>query len=88
MAWCVVHASVCHCAIADPSHLIVGFDVPEVDRDFITKKLQNEFSCSPVYLSAEVAERYYNGFSNSILWPLFHCELAAWPEYPGFDSKR
>ncbi|SCZ94956.1 BZ3500_MvSof-1268-A1-R1_Chr11-3g03505 [Microbotryum saponariae] len=49
-----------------------GFDVPEVDRDFITKKLQTEFSCSPVYLSAEVAERYYNGFSNSILWPLFH----------------
>ncbi|ORY54750.1 trehalose-6-phosphate synthase [Leucosporidium creatinivorum] len=49
-----------------------GFDVPEVDRDFITKKLQTDFSCSPVYLSAEVAERYYNGFSNSILWPLFH----------------
>ncbi|KAK4055065.1 Trehalose-6-P synthase/phosphatase complex synthase subunit [Microbotryomycetes sp. JL221] len=49
-----------------------GFDVPESDRDFITRKLETEFSCSPVYLSAEVAERYYNGFSNSILWPLFH----------------
>ncbi|GAA5995751.1 alpha,alpha-trehalose-phosphate synthase (UDP-forming) TPS1 [Rhodotorula paludigena] len=49
-----------------------GFDVPEIDRDFITKKLQTEFSCIPVYLSAEVAERYYNGFSNSILWPFFH----------------
>ncbi|KAK4050701.1 Trehalose-6-P synthase/phosphatase complex synthase subunit [Microbotryomycetes sp. JL201] len=49
-----------------------GFDVPESDRDFITRKLQTEFACSPVYLSAEVAERYYNGFSNSILWPLFH----------------
>lgn len=59
-----------------PSRLAppTGFDVPEIDRDFITKKLQTEFSCSPVYLSAEVAERYYNGFSNSILWPLFHCE--------------
>ncbi|GAA5862340.1 hypothetical protein JCM3774_002484 [Rhodotorula dairenensis] len=49
-----------------------GFDVPEIDREFITKKLQTEFSCIPVYLSAEVAERYYNGFSNSILWPFFH----------------
>lgn len=58
---------------------ITGFDVPEVDRDFITKKLETEFSCSPVYLSAEVAERYYNGFSNSILWPLFHCELPGVP---------
>lgn len=50
--------------------------MPEVDREFITRKLETEFSCSPVYLSAEVAERYYNGFSNSILWPLFHCEWA------------
>ncbi|GAA5946468.1 hypothetical protein JCM3765_000256 [Sporobolomyces pararoseus] len=49
-----------------------GFDVPEIDRDFITKKLQTDFSCIPVYLSAEVAERYYNGFSNGILWPFFH----------------
>ncbi|GAA5986522.1 hypothetical protein JCM11641_005227 [Rhodosporidiobolus odoratus] len=49
-----------------------GFDVPEIDRDFITKKLQTDFSCIPVYLSEEVAERYYNGFSNSILWPFFH----------------
>ncbi|BGP42497.1 Trehalose-6-P synthase/phosphatase complex synthase subunit [Rhodotorula kratochvilovae] len=49
-----------------------GFDVPEIDRDFITKKLSEEFSCIPVYISEEVAERYYNGFSNSILWPFFH----------------
>ncbi|KAI5478770.1 alpha,alpha-trehalose-phosphate synthase, glycosyltransferase family 20 protein [Pseudohyphozyma bogoriensis] len=49
-----------------------GFDVPEIDRAFITKKLHDDFQCIPVYLSAEVAERYYNGFSNSILWPLFH----------------
>ena len=25
-----------------------------------------------MYLSDELAERHYNGFSNSILWPLFH----------------
>jgi len=50
-----------------------GFDVPEIDREFITKKLSEDFSCIPVYISDEVAERYYNGFSNSILWPFFHC---------------
>jgi trehalose 6-phosphate synthase len=38
----------------------------------MTKKLQDDFNCIPVYLSEEVAERYYNGFSNSILWPFFH----------------
>lgn len=48
--------------------------MPEIDRDYITKRLRDDFSCIPVYLSAEVAERYYNGFSNSILWPLFHCK--------------
>ena len=53
---------------------LAGFDVPESDREFITNKLHSDFSCMPVYLSADVAERYYNGFSNSILWPLFHCE--------------
>lgn len=57
----------------------VGFDVPEIDRELITRRLQTEFSCIPVYLSAEVAERYYNGFSNSILWPLFHCKYSSQP---------
>ena len=47
--------------------------MPECDRPFITKRLQDDYACMPVYLSGEVAEPYYNGFSNSILWPLFHC---------------
>lgn len=54
---------------------MLGFDVPEIDREFVTKRLETDYNCIPVYLSAEVAERYYNGFSNSILWPLFHCTL-------------
>jgi len=45
----------------------------------MTKKLKDEFNCVPVYLSHEVAERYYNGFSNSILWPLFHCTFTLRP---------
>lgn len=31
-----------------------------------------EYSCQAVYLDDDVADRHYNGFSNSILWPLFH----------------
>ena len=26
----------------------------------------------PVYLPDDVADKHYNGFANSILWPLFH----------------
>ena len=49
-----------------------GIDVPEDEREHVSKRLRDEFSCFPVYISDEVADRHYNGFSNSILWPLFH----------------
>lgn len=28
--------------------------------------------CRPVFLDAQVAERFYEGYSNSVLWPLLH----------------
>ncbi|MGM0652594.1 MAG: bifunctional alpha,alpha-trehalose-phosphate synthase (UDP-forming)/trehalose-phosphatase [Bacillota bacterium] len=34
--------------------------------------LQNEYNCFPVYLSATDLKKYYRGFSNRTLWPLFH----------------
>lgn len=29
-------------------------------------------NCVPVFIPDQVADMHYNGFSNSILWPLFH----------------
>jgi len=49
-----------------------GIEVPEAEREFVNAKLKDEYSTVPVYLSDELADRHYNGFSNSILWPLFH----------------
>ncbi len=49
-----------------------GVDVPENEREAMSKRLMDEYSCLPVYVSDEIADRHYNGFSNSILWPLFH----------------
>ncbi|OCF59986.1 alpha,alpha-trehalose-phosphate synthase [UDP-forming] 1 [Kwoniella mangroviensis CBS 10435] len=49
-----------------------GKDIPVADRDHVNKRLLAEYNCYPVYLSDELADRHYNGFSNSILWPLFH----------------
>ncbi|KAJ1961707.1 Trehalose-6-P synthase/phosphatase complex synthase subunit [Dispira parvispora] len=48
-----------------------GVDFPEDDRRIIRSRLQ-ERNCMPVFLSNDLAEMHYNGFSNSILWPLFH----------------
>ncbi len=35
-------------------------------------RLMSEHSCYPVFLSQEELDRYYYGFSNKTLWPLFH----------------
>ncbi|GAO48205.1 hypothetical protein G7K_2385-t1 [Saitoella complicata NRRL Y-17804] len=49
-----------------------GLEIPENERDFVVKRLMDEYSTMPVFLDDELADRHYNGFSNSILWPLFH----------------
>ncbi|KAF8754118.1 Glycosyltransferase family 20 [Rhizoctonia solani] len=45
---------------------------PPKDRALVDKRLMEEYSCQAVYLDDDLADRHYNGFSNSILWPLFH----------------
>jgi trehalose-6-phosphate synthase len=49
-----------------------GVEVPEEERQQVCDKLLRDYSCVPVFVSDTVADLYYNGFSNSILWPLFH----------------
>lgn len=34
--------------------------------------LLSEYRALPVFLSDDLVKRYYNGFSNDVLWPLFH----------------
>ena len=31
-----------------------------------------EHGCYPVFFDAQLVDRYYNGFCNDVLWPLFH----------------
>jgi len=42
------------------------------ERKDIEAKLMSEFNCHPVFLSKNDIEKYYHGFSNKTLWPLFH----------------
>lgn len=49
-----------------------GKDFNEEDRKTISKTLKSDYNCKPVFLDDELADAHYNGFSNSILWPLFH----------------
>ncbi|KAJ7227085.1 glycosyltransferase family 20 protein [Mycena pura] len=61
-----------------------GFFIPLKDRPIVDKRLMDEYSCQAVYLDDDVADRHYNGFSNSILWPLFHYH----PGEMNFDEEN
>ncbi|KAI0058672.1 alpha-trehalose-phosphate synthase TPS1 subunit [Artomyces pyxidatus] len=61
-----------------------GFYIPVKDRAVVDARLRDEYSCQAVYLDDDVADRHYNGFSNSILWPLFHYH----PGEMNFDEEN
>lgn len=33
---------------------------------------KDDFTCLPVFINKKCYDQYYNGFSNSVIWPLFH----------------
>jgi trehalose 6-phosphate synthase len=41
------------------------------DQNIVKAQLYEKYSAVPVFLSDDIADKHYNGFSNSILWPLF-----------------
>ncbi|KAJ5138353.1 uncharacterized protein N7515_003201 [Penicillium bovifimosum] len=49
-----------------------GLEVPEPEIPVVKQRLKDEYGAVPVFIDDELADRHYNGFSNSILWPLFH----------------
>ncbi|MCW3077191.1 MAG: bifunctional alpha,alpha-trehalose-phosphate synthase (UDP-forming)/trehalose-phosphatase, partial [Bacteroidetes bacterium] len=51
-------------------------------EEFKTEKRELEFGIVPVFLEKEMESLYYNGFSNSLLWPLFHY----FPTYAEYDE--
>jgi len=46
-------------------------DVTEADKQAITIHLKRK-NCHPIWLTKKQLEYFYNGYSNSVLWPLFH----------------
>lgn len=48
-----------------------GFEIPETEQGFVRKELNEKFSCIPVFLNKDTAERFYDGFSNRLETSLF-----------------
>ncbi len=49
-----------------------GADVPEDKKEAVREKAMREHGSWPVFMDADEADRFYNGFCNKTLWPLFH----------------
>ncbi|MCS3796910.1 bifunctional alpha,alpha-trehalose-phosphate synthase (UDP-forming)/trehalose-phosphatase [Niastella sp. OAS944] len=48
-------------------------DFPQNEWTIVNEKLEGrDFQIIPLFLNKLVYKDYYNGFSNSVLWPLFH----------------
>lgn len=50
---------------------IASEELTEDDKQTITTELAKR-NCAPVFLSRRQLDDFYNGYSNSLLWPLFH----------------
>lgn len=49
-----------------------GKEIAEGDQEKVNKDLMDKFKCTAIFINDTIADLHYNGFSNSILWPLFH----------------
>ncbi|KAM9936279.1 hypothetical protein OXX80_004176 [Metschnikowia pulcherrima] len=49
-----------------------GLEIRADEQDKVNEDLMDKFKCTAIFLSDALADLHYNGFSNSILWPLFH----------------
>mmetsp|Transcript_12478 Transcript_12478/g.45483 ORF Transcript_12478/g.45483 Transcript_12478/m.45483 type:complete len:973 (+) Transcript_12478:181-3099(+) len=50
----------------------VGFDTTDEREKDELRGILAERGCIPVFLERRTQDLYYNGFSNNVLWPLFH----------------
>jgi trehalose 6-phosphate synthase len=57
-----------------------GAGIPTEPFEVAGPSTGRPFTIAPVPLTAEEVERYYEGFSNGTLWPLYH-DVIAQPEY-------
>jgi trehalose 6-phosphate synthase/phosphatase len=66
-------------------HIWIGsVDFSPQDWNAVAKQARTkDFTVEPVFIEPAVYENYYNGFSNSTLWPLFHY----FPSLAEFDEE-
>jgi len=69
-----------------PDYVWIGFsgiDVDSKQKEKLSKKLFQHYNAWPVFLSKRVVDKFYHGFCNKILWPLFH----SFPSYVEWNDE-
>ena len=61
----------------------LGIDIKKQKKEEIVQKLFNEYHCHPIFLPEKIMEKFYFGFCNKALWPLFH----SFPSYVEYDEE-
>ena len=51
---------------------VADFPQEDLDQALASQQGNQDFGVIPVFVDKELYDNYYNGFSNSVLWPLFH----------------
>ncbi len=71
-----------------------GMSVESTQQEKFKEKLFEEAQAYPVFLSDKTVEKFYHGFSNKTLWPLFHFfsqytvfEEESWQEYQKVNQQ-
>jgi len=49
-----------------------GIEIDEKDKDELKSKVLNEYRAYTVFLSEDIMKKFYQGFCNKTIWPLFH----------------
>ena len=60
-----------------------GISVEDKMKEELKSKIQAEFDSYPIFISAGIMEKFYHGFCNNTIWPLFHY----FPSYVVYEEK-
>ncbi len=70
-----------------PQYLWIGWPGINVEKPSqqknLTSLLLSIYNAFPVYINEEVMDRFYHGFCNKLVWPLFHY----FPSYAIYDQE-
>jgi trehalose 6-phosphate synthase/phosphatase len=65
----------------------LGSEVELFEQDAVASDIAERFNCVPVFLGAELKDKYYKGFCKQFLWPLMHYILPQSPTSAGRYNK-